>query len=146
MQSWLISRQEQLRFASMVRVWKKENPKSTLIQEMIIESLLRMHLWEQRLCNRKYFFDGTPSSYVQVRDREIDVMSDDLEIQTREFDKYMPQVQRWKNDLLKLALANNVSLQITGDAGNVSALFGALDERDGKKLIDSGSNGKTKRF
>ena len=126
-QSWLVTRQERERFGRIIRKWRKENPKSTTIQEMLAESLIRFHIMEQRLIDRRILFDGTPTNYEQIKDHEVDVESDDLKQKQREFDKMMPQVMRWKIDLLKLAMANDIRIDVTGD---VSELFAALDKKN----------------
>jgi len=140
-QCWLATRWEQKRFADLIRAWKKQNPKATVIQEMLVESLVRCHVWEQRLVDRRLFFDGERTDYKQVADRDVDISTDDLNRKSREFKEMMPLIQRWKTDLLKLALANNVSLNINGDIRNVSSLFGALDETELGKLETYRDNG-----
>ena len=127
----------------MMRRYKKENPKSNLFQEMIAESLIRVHIWEQRIADRRYFFDGETTDYRQTGDHETDVSTDDANRKLREFKELMPLIQRWKTDYLKLALANNVNLNIHGDVRNVSSLFGALDETERQRLDAYKDNGSS---
>jgi len=142
-QSWLVTRHERERFGRMLRKWKRENPKATLIQEMLAESLVRLHIWEQRLVDRRTFFDGERTDYQEVADHKPDVDTEDLERKMKEWKELMPLVIKWKTELLKLALANGVNLQITGDARNVSALFGALDQSEREKVNSyRGSSGE----
>ena len=129
-QSWLISRAERERFGKMVRQWRKENPKPTLIQEMLIEDLIALHIMTQRLRDRRYFFDGEKTNYEQVKKHEPDIETEDLQRQSREFDKYYRELQRMKSDLYKLALANNISINLNGDM-DVTSLFKAADKLDG---------------
>ena len=134
-QCWLVNRYEQERFAACVRKWKQENPKATIVQEMLAESLIRCHIWEQRLVDRRFFFDGEKTDYAQVRDREIDITTDDLKRKNSEFKEMMPQIQKWKSELLKLALANSINVDVHGD---ISQLLLALDKQKGS----SGENGR----
>lgn len=145
MQSWLVTRPEQNRFVGMARRWKKENPKSNLVQEMIAESLIRLHIFEQRLVDRRVFFDGEKTDYQQVADRMVDVSTEDLQRQSREFEKYMPLIQRWKLEWAKLALAQHVSLSIVGDAGNIHSLMGALNAKERRQVEEYrvGDNGSS---
>ncbi len=61
--SWLVSRSERERFTKMCRRWHKENPKANLIQEMLIEELFALHIFSQRLRDRRCFFDGEHTDY-----------------------------------------------------------------------------------
>lgn len=133
-QSFLVTRQERERWGRIVRQWRKEHPKSTVVQQMLFESLARYHILAQRLVDNRVFFDGTPTCREEVADHKVDIDSEDLARKQKEFDKYMPLFERWRVELLKLALANGVSLQIVGDARNVSSLFGALDQTEREKL------------
>ena len=60
-QSWLVSRSERERHTKMCRRWRKENPKSTILQELLIEELFALHIYSQRLRDRRILFDGTPA-------------------------------------------------------------------------------------
>ncbi len=71
-----------------------------------------------------------------MADHDVDVESEDLQRKTREFDKYMPQIQRWKTDLLKLALANDIRIDVSGD---VTELFSALDKKNSNRNGSSNS-------
>ncbi len=137
-QCWLINRQERERFGKMVRQWKKETPKATLLQEMLVEELVALHIYSQRLRDRRYFFDGEKADYAKVADHEVDVHTEDLERQTREWEKYMPLIQRWKTDLLKLALANDIKVEFGGD---ITDFFSAVDK---KNLGRNGDSDKEK--
>jgi len=110
----------------MVRQWRKENPKPTLIQEMLIEDLVALHIMTQRIRDRRHFFDGEKTDYEQVAKHDVDIESEDLQRKTREFDKYYRELQRMKSDLYKLALANDIRIDVSGD---VSELFSALDKK-----------------
>lgn len=125
-QSWLVSRQERERFGKMIRKWKKENPKSTLVQECLIEDLVSLHIMAQRLRDCRYFFDGEMTDYEQVEDHKTDTSTDDLQRKSKEFDKYYERLQKMKTELYKLALANSINLNLNGDA-SVTALFKAID-------------------
>lgn len=128
-QCWLVSRSERERFGKLIREWRKENPKPTIIQQMLIESLLRLHIWEQRLVDRRTLFNGEKCDYQQVGTHDVDIDSEDLAAKQCEFDKMMPQIMRWKSDLLKIAMANNINLNVNTDT-DVTALFKAVDKLD----------------
>ncbi len=119
----------------MVRRWKKENPKATLLQEMLIEELISLHIYSQRLKDRRWLFSGEKTDYEKTGDHEVDIHSEDLDRKMREFDKYMPQIQRWKTDLLKLALANDIKIEFGGD---ITEFFSAVD----KKKLNTNGNSK----
>lgn len=112
-QAWLFARSERDRFHGIAAKWKRDNPNATPVQEMLFESLLRCHLWEQRLVDSRQYFSGEPTDYKQIADKTPDVSSEDLNRKATEFEKYMPLIQRWKVEYLKLALANKI--EITGD-------------------------------
>lgn len=136
-QNWLVNRQERQRFSKCIRKWKAENPKATIIQEMLIESLVRLHIFEQRLCDQRIFFFGEKTDYSQVTDHKTDVDSEDLKVKQKEFETFMPQIQRWKTDLLKLAMANSINVNLDG---TVSDLFRALDNNGASKKTETSFN------
>lgn len=123
-QSWL-SNNERQRLGRMLRKWKKENPKPTLLQEMLIESIVRLHIWEQRLVDNRVTFDNQKTDYQQVADKKTDVDSEYLSQKQKEWEKYMPQIMKWKAEYLKIALANKIEINMDG---TVSDLFKALDQ------------------
>lgn len=149
---WLLSRAEQDRFRDIVMSWKRKNKDATIFHEMLVESLVRLHLMEQRLVNQTQFFDGESTDYKYIReDRKGDISREDSSRKAAEFDKYFWAVMKHKTDLLKLAMANNISINITED-GSVHSIFSALGDDERRKLSDIrshggrsavGSNGKT---
>lgn len=133
-QSWL-TKQEQQRFRSVVMKWKRETPKATIVQQMLFESLVRVHLFEQRLIDKRVFFDGSPTDYRVVDGRKTaDVGGEDRQRKEQEFERWYPQVIRWKSDLLKFALAEKI--EISGDAFDLATLVKSYQE----KHAESGSN------
>lgn len=128
-QAWLVNRAERERFGKCVRQWRKENPKANIVQQMLFESLVRLHIWEQRLVDNRCLFNGEKTDRQEIRDHEVDVHSEDLRQKEAEFKEMMPQIMRWKTELLKLALANNVNVDVSGD---LSQLVQALDQTRGK--------------
>jgi hypothetical protein len=137
---WTCGRHESQRIGRMIRKWKKENPKATTYQEMLAESLFRLHVWEQRLCDNRYLFSGQRTDYQPVSDHKADVDSEDLKTKRQEWDKYMPLILKWKGDLLKLAMASSISVNIDGD-GNIHNIFSALSDAERQKLKSYRSNG-----
>ena len=126
---WLVNRYERERYGKMTRRWKKENPQATLLQEMLIEELISLHIYSQRLKDRRWLFSGEKTDYEKVSDHAVDIHSEDIDKKMREFDKYMPLIQKWKTDLLKLALANDIHVEL--GAGDVTTLFSAWDKLNG---------------
>lgn len=131
-QAWLVSRQERERFGKMVRAWRKQNPKPTLVQECVIEDLIALHIMVQRLRDQRHFFDGEKTDYGEVGDHQTDISTEDLQRKSKEFDKYYERLQKMKTELYKLALANSINLNLQGDA-SVTALFKAIDGDKGKE-------------
>jgi len=117
--------------------WRKDNPKASVIQQMLMESLVRVHLFEQRLIDKRRFFDGSLTDYrVEDGRKTADLGDEDRQRKEKEFEKWYPQVIRWKNDLLKLALAEKI--EITGDVLDIASLVTAY--RKGKDG-ESANNG-----
>lgn len=129
-QSWLCSRQERERFGKIVRKWRKENPKPTLVQEMLVEDLIALHIYAQRLRDRRYFFDGEKSDYAQPDKHTPDVSTEDLKRKSSEFEKHYERIQKMKTELFKICLANSINLNLNADT-DVTALFKAVDKLDG---------------
>ena len=121
--SWLVTREEIKRWNQICREVKKSKP--DVLHQMVLESLIRCHIWEQRLVDRRYFWNGDRTTYCKTADHEQDIDTEDLDRKQKEWDRYFPLVTRYKMDLLKLALANSIDLSVTGD---VTQLFSALDK------------------
>jgi len=131
-QSWLHDITEQKRFRAIVLQWKRENPNASIVEQMLFEQLATLHLYEQRLRDRRRFWNGQRTDYRSVPgSKQVDITDEDQARLDKEWDKYYPQVLRWKTDLLKLALANNIDIQLTD---TVSGLFKAIDAEDRQKL------------
>jgi len=125
--SWLYNRQEINRFAKILRELKKSKP--DILRQMVLESLVRLHIQEQRLNDRRYFWDGETTSYAKTAPHERDILEEDMKRKEREWDKYMPNIMKWKLEYMKLALANDISIDLQGD---ITQLFKAIDT-DGKE-------------
>lgn len=97
---------------------------------MLIEDLIALHIMTQRIRDRRHFFDGEKTDYEQVAKHDVDIESEDLQRKTREFDKYYRDLMKMKTELFKLALANNISINLNGDM-DVTSLFKAVDKLDG---------------
>lgn len=124
-QCWLYDATEQQRFRDMAMTWRKENPTAPIEKQILFEGLVRCHLWEQRLIDRRRFFDGTPTGYRVVDGRkQADLPDEDQARKDAEWMRYMPLIQRWKMDHLKLALANSIDVNVVQD---LSSLFSAID-------------------
>lgn len=140
-QCWL-SKQEQTRFRSIVLKWKQETPKATIVQQMLFESLCRVHLLEQRLIDKRLFWDGSETDYrvIDPQRKMTDVGDEDRNRKAREFEKWYPQVMRWKSDLLKLALAEKIEL--TGEVFDIASLVTAYQKgRNGERENSNGQCG-----
>lgn len=131
-QCWLFDAHEQHRFRSIVMKWRKENPTATIEKQILIEGLIRCHLWEQRLIDRRRFWNGTATDYRVLDGRkQVDVSDEDQTRKDKEWLQYMPLIQRWKQDYLKLALANSIDVQVVND---LSSLFSAIDAEDKQRI------------
>lgn len=141
---WLLSRSEQERFRDIVLKWKRVNRDASIFHEMLVESLVRLHLMEQRLVNQSQFFFGEQSDYRYIREsRTGDISTEDAQQKKREFDLYYWQVVKHKTELLKLAMANSINLNIT-ENGSVHSLFSALSTTERDKISNyKGSNGRS---
>lgn len=141
---WLLTRSEQDRFRDIVLKWKRGNKDASIFHEMLVESLVRLHLMEQRLVNQSQFFFGEQTDYRFIREtRTGDISTEDAQQKRREFDAYYWQVVKHKTELLKLAMANSINLNIT-ENGSVQSLFSALSTTEREKLSNyKGSNGRS---
>lgn len=138
-------RSEYDRFVNLVKHWRKDNPsvKAGDLRSLIVERLLVLHVLMQRLHDRRYFWNGEKTTFQNAgKDHEFTLAAEDAERKDREFWKYYPELHRWQTDLLKLALANDISVNLTGDLGGVQSLFGAIDKRKVKDT-HSGSDEAT---
>lgn len=99
---------------------------------------------EQRLVNQSQFFFGETTDYRYIREtRTGDISTEDAQQKKREFDLYYWQVVKHKTELLKLALANSINLNIT-DGGSVHSLFSALSATERDKISAyRGNNGRS---
>lgn len=135
-QAQLVTSWEITRFADIIREWKRTNKTPTAPQEFLIESLVRFHICEQRLFDRRIFWNGDRTNYRQVEDHHTDILREDNQRKEREFLKYMPMVQSWKLSYLKLALASKIEI---GADIELASLFQALDTKhrdNGKESQD----------
>jgi hypothetical protein len=137
------NRAEYDRWVNLVKHWRNANKgiKAGDLRSLLVERILILHVLLQRLHDKRFFWDGTPTTFQNAgADHEFTMSAEDGERKDREYWKYYPDLHRWQLDLLKLALASNVSLNISGDIGGVQSLFGALD-REGKATeTDSGED------
>lgn len=142
--NWLLNRAEQLRFHAIAVAWKKANKNATEERVMLFESLLRVHIFEQRLCNNSmtFFGDKTVTQYVK-EDRSLAVDSEDMAKKRAEFGAHWYPMMKIKIELLKLSLANSINLDIGTD---VSSLFHALDKsNNGSSNKERNSDSRTDR-
>lgn len=131
---WLFTRSEQIRFRTITMKWKHKNKDASIFHEMLVESLVRLHLFEQRIINRTQFFFGDVTEYrYDEGERTGDITAEDMKEKKREFDTYYWQVVKHKTELLKLAMANNISINLTED-GSIHSLFSALSDTERTKL------------
>lgn len=133
-QCWL-TKNEQHRFRSIIMQWRKENKDASIIHQMMVESLVRVHIFEQRLIDNRTFFDGSATDYRVCDGRKTADMGDeDRQRKEREYEKWMPQIMRWKNDLLKIAMASKI--EITGEGIDLASLIQSYKtEQDGESTI-----------
>lgn len=134
-------RAEYDRFVNLVKHWKRDNPsvKAGDLRSLIVERLLVLHVLMQRLHDKRFFWNGERTTFQNAgADHEFCLSAEDAERKDREFWKYYPELHRWQCDLLKLALANDISLNLSGDIGGVQSLFGVLDKK--KSAGASGSS------
>jgi translation initiation factor 2 alpha subunit (eIF-2alpha) len=138
---WLLSRQEQERFRSIVMKWKKTNRDASIFHEMLVESVVRLHLIEQRLVNQTTFMFGETTDYRYIGEQKRgEITTEDAARKQAEFDKYFFNVIKHKTELLKLAMANSINLNITED-GSIHSIFSALSETERSKLDRYKGNG-----
>lgn len=116
------NRWEKERFTRALKKWQRDNPKSTLEQEEIFFSWWYLATLERRLQDARVFYDGTPTTWISGS-----MPAEEIERKQAELKEHLPTVQKMKIELLKLAMASSVSLQITGDAKSVTSLFKAHD-------------------
>jgi len=131
--SWyLLDRREQVVFRKLTTKWRRKNKDADLYDQMIFETLVRLHLIEQRLVSFRYtLFDVHDEAEYIKQDRRQNVDSDVIEKKYEEFNKYFPMILKLKAEYLKLAKASKI--EITGDI-SASSLFAALDQNERIKL------------
>lgn len=142
------NRRECDRFVNLVKAWKRDNPsvKAGSPQALIAERYLILHVLIQRLHDKRYFWDGSETTFQNAgADHEFTLSSEDAERKDKEFWTHYEKLARWQLDLLKLAMAASVNLNVTGDVGSIHSLFGAMDQMELRKVAThrNGSNGKT---
>lgn len=138
---WLLDRAEQERFRDIVLKWKRTNKDADIFHEMLVESLVRLHLMEQRLVNRTQFFSGEKTDYRYIREEKAgDIPTEDAQRKQAEFDKYFFTVLKHKTELLKLAISNGINLNIT-EEGGIQSLFSALAAQEKSKPTNRTMNG-----
>jgi len=102
--------------------WKRDNPKADIVKQMLCESLVRVHLFEQRLVDKRVFWDGSETDYrVMTGRKTADLGDEDRRRKEQEFERWYPMVMKWKNDLLKIALAEKI--EITGESLDIASLI-----------------------
>ena len=79
--------------------------------------------------DRRVFWDGEKTSYQTHGGHIVHVDSEDITQKEREWDKHYHYLQKLQLEYLKLALANEVRLDISGD---ISQLFMAIDKKDNR--------------
>ncbi len=127
---WLLTRAEQQRVHTLASQWKKKNKNATEAEEILFESLLRCHVFEQRLINNTTTFWGDETVHRYHRgDKALSVDADDMAKKEKEFKDLWFQMMKMKVELLKLSLANSINLDIGTD---VTTMFHALDKQSGK--------------
>lgn len=138
-QSWL-TKDEQVRFRLLCQKWTKENPNATVPQITLVEDYIRNHLLLQRLVDKRYFFDGSKTSYSVVDGRKTSELDgEDEDRKTREFDKWYPILMGIETKLLQLALANSIEVNVVQD---ISSLFSAIDATDRQRIGKYRVNGE----
>ena len=125
--AWLVNRGERDRFNRMVIRWKSENPKASLFQETLAEDVIRLHILEQRLHDVRYFFDGTATSVSRAAPHESQMAAECIHRKQIEFRDWWGMIHRAKVELYKLALSNNVSVNLSGTVKDITSLFKACD-------------------
>ena len=148
--STFASRQERERFTKIIRQWKQDKDPTRIVKEMLFEDLSHLHVFSQRLLDNRMFFDGEETSYTcenkllkdgGITTEKVGVIStEDKARKQKEFDKYMPQIQKMKVDIAKLLLAKDVSYHVHDTDRSVSDLFSALEKRGAV----TGQNGQDK--
>lgn len=137
------NRRECDRFTALVKAWKRDNPsvKAGSPQALIAERYMILHVLIQRLIDKRYFWDGTATSFQSAADHEFTLSAECQARKDKEYWTHYPELHRWQMDLLKLAMASNVNLSVTGDVGSIHSLFGALDATEKRQLTSYGING-----
>ncbi len=141
-QCWLFDSQEQRLWRDLCKKWKKENPSAGVEKEIVAETLIRLHIMEHRLVDRRRFWNGSDATSYRVEDgrKTASIDTEDAERQTKEFDRYYWQILAMKERYLKLALANSIEIAI--DNNDISALFAAMDAQDKQRMQSFRGNGR----
>ena len=149
--STFASRHERERFVKIVRSWKQDKDPAQMVRDMLMEDLAHLHIFSQRLLDNRVFYDGEETSYTQEHKIKPDggitsekvgvISSEDKTRKAKEFDKYMPQIQKMKVDIAKLLMAKDVSYHVHQDDRSVSDLFSALEKRG---AVPKGIDGQDK--
>jgi len=103
---------------------------------MLCEDLIRLHIMEQRLHDCRVFFDGSRTSMLRISPHDSAMPQEDISQKQAEFNKYWPMVHSAKRELYKLALANDVSINLTGNVRSITEFFKAHDDISGKETTD----------
>lgn len=123
-QCFLPTRDERTRFGRIAAQWRKENPKPTVLQQMLFERILTLHIQIQRLLDRRQLWSGERTDYCSLGGHVTNVSEEDMKQKAQEYDRYMAPLMKQWTDLMKLAMANDIRVEFGGD---VTQLFTALD-------------------
>lgn len=126
-QCFLPTREERTRFGRIAGKWRLENTKPTILQEMLFERILTLHIQIQRLLDRRQLWNGSKTDYCSLGGHVANVSDEDMQQKEKEYDKYMPLLMKQWTDLMKLAMANDIRIDVSGD---VSELFAAIDKKN----------------
>jgi hypothetical protein len=126
------NRAEKERYVRLVKTWQKKNKDASLEATALFEHWTWLHILIQRLRDNRVNFAGEP-----LASKGWDMSAEDIDTKRKELKEWMPLLLRNQLEVMKLAMANNVSLNISGDAGSVQSLFAARDKLKGK---DASSN------
>lgn len=137
-------RSEYDRFVNLVKHWQRDNPsvKAGDTRSLIAERLIILHVLIQRLHDKRYFWDGSPTTFQNAgSDHAFTMSAEDAERKDKEFWRYYSELHKWQLDLLKLAMASSVNLNLSGEIGSIQSLFGALDSTEKRQIASYGING-----
>ena len=135
-QCFLPTREERARFGKIAGQWRLENPKPTVLQSMLFERILTLHIQIQRLLDRRQLWSGEKTDYCSLGGHVAEVSEADMEQKHKEYDNLMAPLMKQWTDLMKLAMANDIRIDVSGD---VSELFSALDKKNDSKNGSSNS-------